>query len=120
MSYGTRSEAPEQRRSPFVSPSPAHGSEGETNGAGRDSSRLVRPGDGSGVLESYERRANGRATWGQGTMPAPSASSGQALRAYAHEAAQRAGCDPALFERQIQQESGFDPDAYNPASGARG
>jgi hypothetical protein len=42
------------------------------------------------------------------------------LRAYAREAATRAGCDPDLFERQIQQESGFDPDAYNPISGATG
>ena len=42
------------------------------------------------------------------------------LRGYAREAASRAGCDPDLFERQIQQESGFDPDAFNPASGAAG
>ncbi|MDP8922450.1 MAG: SH3 domain-containing protein, partial [Chloroflexota bacterium] len=41
-------------------------------------------------------------------------------RAYAREAAQRAGCDPDVFNRQIQQESGFDPDAYNTASGATG
>jgi hypothetical protein len=42
------------------------------------------------------------------------------LRAYARAAATRAGCDPDLFERQIQQESGFDPDAYNQGSGATG
>src|SRR4051812_13734037 len=42
------------------------------------------------------------------------------LRAYARAAAGRAGCDPDLFERQIQQESGFDPDAFNAISGATG
>lgn len=42
------------------------------------------------------------------------------LRAYAREAARRVGCDPDLFERQIQQESGFNPDAFNAASGATG
>ena len=41
-------------------------------------------------------------------------------RAYAREAAQRAGCDPDVFCRQIQQESGFDPEAYNESSGATG
>ncbi len=40
-------------------------------------------------------------------------------RAYAREAAQREGCDPEIFSRQIQQESGFNPDAFNP-SGATG
>jgi len=42
------------------------------------------------------------------------------LRAYARGAATRAGCDPDLFERQIQQESGFDPDTYNQGSSATG
>lgn len=42
------------------------------------------------------------------------------LRVYAREAARRAGCDPDLFERQIQQESGFDPAAFNAGSGATG
>jgi hypothetical protein len=42
------------------------------------------------------------------------------LHAYAREAARRAGCDPDLFERQIQQESAFDPDAFNASSGATG
>lgn len=42
------------------------------------------------------------------------------LRAYAREAAQRAGIDPERFVRQIQQESRFDPDAHNDASGADG
>ncbi len=41
-------------------------------------------------------------------------------RAYAREAAQRAGGDPDIFCRQIQQESGFNPDAFNKASGATG
>jgi soluble lytic murein transglycosylase-like protein len=40
-------------------------------------------------------------------------------RAYAAEAAQKAGIDPALFQRQIQQESGFDPTAHSGA-GAQG
>lgn len=42
------------------------------------------------------------------------------LRAYAREAAGRAGIDPDRFVRQIQQESGFDPDAHNDGSGADG
>ncbi len=42
------------------------------------------------------------------------------LRAYARAAAVRNGYSPLHFERQIQQESGFDPDAFNPASGATG
>jgi hypothetical protein len=41
------------------------------------------------------------------------------LRAYARVAATRAGVDPGTFERQIDQESGFNPDAHNP-SGADG
>lgn len=42
------------------------------------------------------------------------------LHAYARGAAVRAGIDPDLFERQIGQESGFNPDAYNASSGATG
>lgn len=42
------------------------------------------------------------------------------LRAYAREVARREGIDPEMFVRQIDQESGFDPDAYNAASGAAG
>lgn len=42
------------------------------------------------------------------------------LRAYARTAAVAAGADPDLFERQIQQESGFNPDAFNAGSGATG
>ena len=42
------------------------------------------------------------------------------LRAYARETAARAGCDPDLFVRQIQQESGFNPEAFNAGSGATG
>jgi len=42
------------------------------------------------------------------------------LRAYARDAATRAGTDPDTFVRQIQQESGFNPDAFNSGSGATG
>lgn len=42
------------------------------------------------------------------------------LRAYARETAIRAGCDPDVFVRQIQQESGFNPAAFNAGSGATG
>lgn len=42
------------------------------------------------------------------------------LRAYARGAALAAGVDPELFVRQIQQESGFNPAAYNAGSGATG
>lgn len=42
------------------------------------------------------------------------------LRAYAKAAAVRAGVPPLHFERQIQQESGFDPKAFNASSGASG
>ena len=41
------------------------------------------------------------------------------LRAVARQAAITVGLDPVIFERQIQAESGFDPDAHSPA-GARG
>lgn len=42
------------------------------------------------------------------------------LREYARGAATRSGVDADRFERQIQQESGFDPNAHNDASGADG
>jgi len=42
------------------------------------------------------------------------------FRAYARETALRAGLDPDIFERQIQQESGFNPAAFNVGSGATG
>lgn len=42
------------------------------------------------------------------------------LRAYARDAATRNGVPPDLFERQIQQESGFNPKAFNSGSGATG
>lgn len=42
------------------------------------------------------------------------------LRAYAREAAARNGIDGTNFERQIDQESGFNPAAHNNASGADG
>jgi hypothetical protein len=42
------------------------------------------------------------------------------LREYARTAAARNGIDPGYFERQIDQESGFNPRAYNAGSGASG
>ena len=42
------------------------------------------------------------------------------LRAYARAAAVRHGAHPDLFIKQIQQESGFNPDAFNAGSGATG
>lgn len=42
------------------------------------------------------------------------------LRAAAHDISARNGVPPALFVKQIQQESGFNPDAHNAASGATG
>jgi hypothetical protein len=51
--------------------------------------------------------------------PAAAVERGGDLRAYARQAATRAGIDPDLFERQIQRESGFTPTAVSPA-GARG
>ena len=56
-------------------------------------------------------------------QPAPEpqapAQPGGDLQQYARQAAQRAGIDPDIFERQIQQESGFNPKAKSPA-GATG
>lgn len=52
-------------------------------------------------------------------VAAPQPVEGGGLREYARSAAQRAGIDPDLFERQIQQESNFDPNAGSPA-GAQG
>lgn len=51
--------------------------------------------------------------------PDPSVATTDPLRQYAADAATRAGIDPGIFSRQIQQESGFNPGAYNP-SGATG
>lgn len=42
------------------------------------------------------------------------------LRAYARDAAARVGIDATNFERQIDQESGFNQDAHNDGSGADG
>lgn len=42
------------------------------------------------------------------------------LIAYAQQEAQANGLDPSIFVRQIQEESGFNPNAYSPASGASG
>lgn len=50
-------------------------------------------------------------------MPEPT---GLGLRPYARQTAVRAGIPPDHFERQIQQESGFDPAAFNAGSGATG
>jgi len=53
------------------------------------------------------------------TVNAPPAVAGGPLQDYARGAAQRAGIDPDIFVRQIQQESGFNPGARSPA-GATG
>ena len=42
------------------------------------------------------------------------------LRALARQMAERYGVDPDIFVRLIQQESGFDPTAVNPDTGATG
>ena len=42
------------------------------------------------------------------------------LRAYAYETAVRHGAHPDIFVKQIQQESGFNPKAFNAGSGATG
>lgn len=42
------------------------------------------------------------------------------LRAYAEDRARHYGAPVEMFKRQIQQESGFNPDAFNSASGATG
>jgi murein DD-endopeptidase MepM/ murein hydrolase activator NlpD len=42
------------------------------------------------------------------------------LRGFARQAAVNAGIDPGIFERQIDQESGFNPNAFNAGSGATG
>jgi len=47
------------------------------------------------------------------------AAGGGSLQDYARQAAQRVGIDPDIFTRQIQQESGFNPNAKSPA-GATG
>lgn len=54
-------------------------------------------------------------------MPGPNVQVGADtdLREYARQAAIRAGVDPDIYVRQIDQESGFNPNAYNP-SGATG
>jgi cell wall-associated NlpC family hydrolase len=52
-------------------------------------------------------------------LPAPSGGTDD-LHAFARAAAARHNVDPPTFERQIQQESGFDPGAYNAGSGASG
>src|SRR5712691_205816 len=46
-------------------------------------------------------------------MPSPD------LQQYARDMAKKYGIDPEIFVRQINQESGFNPNAYN-ASGATG
>jgi len=61
----------------------------------------------------------GRVGVAQAAAAAPSAVPGGPLQDYARAAAQKAGVDPEIFVRQIQQESGFNPTAKSPA-GAQG
>jgi soluble lytic murein transglycosylase-like protein len=44
----------------------------------------------------------------------------QELRTLARQMAERYGLDPEVFLRQIQQESGFNPQARNRRTGATG
>ena len=60
-----------------------------------------------------------RAGVAQAAAAQPSAQLGGPLQDYARAAASRAGVDPDVFVRQIQQESGFNPNARSPA-GAQG
>src|SRR5439155_19873724 len=53
------------------------------------------------------------------TAPLQAPQPGGDLQTYARQAAQRNGVDPDIFQRQIQQESGFNPSAQSPA-GAQG
>jgi len=52
-------------------------------------------------------------------LAAATVAGGGDLQSYARQAAQRNGVDPDIFQRQIQQESGFNPSAQSPA-GAQG
>ena len=52
-------------------------------------------------------------------MPTSSGADRSDLRQYARAAATRNGLDPDIFDRQIDQESGFNPSAVSPA-GASG
>lgn len=45
---------------------------------------------------------------------------GDGLQGYATQTAQSAGLDPTVFRNLIQHESGWNPDAVNPTSGAAG
>jgi len=61
----------------------------------------------------------GRVGVAQAAAAAPSGVPGGPLQDYARAAASKAGVDPEIFVRQIQQESGFNPTAKSPA-GAQG
>lgn len=52
--------------------------------------------------------------------PAPTAPTREELEAYAASTAEQHGVDRTIFHDQIEQESHFDPDAHNDASGADG
>lgn len=50
----------------------------------------------------------------------PRSGASDAVVSYAQQQAQANGLDPAIFVRQIAEESGFNPTAYNAGSGAAG
>jgi murein DD-endopeptidase MepM/ murein hydrolase activator NlpD len=88
-------------------------------GAGRGIQTGVGPAGGAGI--DYDTVAALQRALAGGTRPAPSVPSAPAgsYQQMAAEFAREAGIDPNTFVRQIQQESGFNPNARSPA-GATG
>lgn len=76
------------------------------------------PGSGAATTSGPATAAASASPSGPGPVGAAPAAGGD-LREYARAVAGRYGLDPGIFERQITQESGFDPKAVSPA-GAQG